>query len=54
MAVNPDVHPGVNYGLARRFVEWLVSPATQRAIGEFARQKFGQPLFYPNATSRDP
>ena len=47
MAVNPDRHPGVNVPLATRFVEWLLSADTQRAIGEFGRQKFGQPLFYP-------
>ncbi|MFB3852615.1 MAG: substrate-binding domain-containing protein [Vicinamibacterales bacterium] len=47
MAVNPDIHPGVNFDLARRFVEWLVSPGAQRAIGDFGREEFGQPLFYP-------
>jgi tungstate transport system substrate-binding protein len=49
MAVNPDTHPGVNSVLAQRFVDWLLSPETQRAIGEFGRQRFGEPLFYPNA-----
>lgn len=53
LAVNPDVHQGVNYALAQRFVEWLVSPHTQRVIGEFGRQQFGQSLFYPNASSRE-
>jgi tungstate transport system substrate-binding protein len=53
MAVNPDVHPGVNDTLAQRFIDWLVSPETQRAIGDFGRQKFGQPLFYPNAAPRE-
>lgn len=53
MAVNPDQHPGVNFALAGRFVDWLVSPATQRAIGEFGRQTFGQSLFYPNAARRE-
>jgi tungstate transport system substrate-binding protein len=52
MAVNPDVHPGVDFALAERFVDWLVSPDTQRAIGEFGREQFGQPLFYPDAASR--
>jgi tungstate transport system substrate-binding protein len=54
MAVNPEIHPGVNDALARRFVEWLVSPRTQRAIGEFGLRKFGQPLYYPNAATREP
>jgi tungstate transport system substrate-binding protein len=49
MAVNPDRHLGVNFSLATRFVDWLVSDPTQRAIGEFGRQQFGQPLFYPAA-----
>jgi tungstate transport system substrate-binding protein len=57
MAVNPDVHPGVNFALATRMVEWLVSPETQRAIGDFGRERFGQPLFYSAAedprTTRD-
>ncbi len=53
MAVNPDVHPGVNFTLAQRFVEWIVSPGTQRAIGDFGKQKFGQPLFYPDASSSE-
>jgi tungstate transport system substrate-binding protein len=49
MAVSPDKHPGVNFDLATRFVQWLISPGTQRTIGEFGRQRFGQPLFYPDA-----
>ncbi len=54
MAVNPDRHPGVNFPLAQRFVDWLVSPETQRAIGEFGRRTVGEPLFYPNAAHREP
>ncbi len=53
MAVTPDRHPGVNFGLARRFIEWLVSPDTQRAIGEFGRDTAGESLFYPNAARRE-
>jgi len=49
MAINPDTHPGVNYAAAQKFVAWLASPATQRAIGEFGVKKFGQPLFYPDS-----
>jgi tungstate transport system substrate-binding protein len=49
MAVDPRVHPGVNDEVARKFVEWLVSPATQRVIGEFGVKRFGQPLFYPDS-----
>ena len=49
MAVNPDTHPGVNFPLATQFVEWLLAPDTQRTIGAFGMDRFGQPLFYPNS-----
>jgi tungstate transport system substrate-binding protein len=49
MAVNPDLHPGVNFALASRFIEWLLSADTQRAIGDFGLARLGQPLFYPDS-----
>lgn len=49
MAVNPDKFPGVNYEMAMNFVKWITSPETQRMIGDFGREQYGQPLFYPNA-----
>ncbi len=49
LAVNPETHPGVNQALAARFVDWLLSPETQRSIGEFGVSRFGQPLFYPDS-----
>jgi tungstate transport system substrate-binding protein len=49
MAVNPDLHPGVNFALASRFVDWLLSADTQRAIGDFGVARIGQPLFYPDS-----
>lgn len=49
MAVNPDKHPGVQAALADRFVAWILSPETQAAIGRFGKEKFGEPLFYPDA-----
>ncbi len=48
-AVNPARHPHVRGALARRFVEWLTSPATQRRIGEFRYR--GEILFAPAALS---
>ncbi len=47
--VNPQRHDRVNAAGARRFVEFLVSPETQHAIGEFKRQEYGEPLFFPDA-----
>jgi tungstate transport system substrate-binding protein len=49
MAVDPALHPGVNAAAAQQFVRWLVSVETQRAIGAFGMQKFGQPLYYPDS-----
>ena len=53
LVVSPDAHPGVNAALAQRFADWIVSGPAQDAIGRYGREKFGQPLFYPNAASRE-
>ena len=47
--VNPARHRGIAGELAEQFAGWLVSPHTQRAIGEYGVDEFGQPLFYPAA-----
>jgi tungstate transport system substrate-binding protein len=49
IAVDPQKHPGVNYDLAMKFVEWLTSVETQKVIGEYGKDKFNQPLFYPDS-----
>jgi tungstate transport system substrate-binding protein len=46
--VNPD-KGNINDDLAADFVEWLTSLETQETIGEFGRDTFGQPLFYPDS-----
>lgn len=48
--VNPDKNENVkiNSEGAKAFVEWLLSEETQKLIGEFGKEKFGQPLFTPN------
>lgn len=46
MLVNPARHPHVRTASARRFADYLLSPATQRRIGEFGVERFGEPLFY--------
>ena len=45
--VNPERHPHVKAALARRFAEWLISPAGQAAIDGFTID--GERLFIPNA-----
>ncbi len=47
MLVNPARHPSVKAEPARRFIDWLVSPKGQQAIGSYTLD--GQRLFYPNA-----
>lgn len=47
--VSPAQHPGVNFELASRFVEWLTSLETQERIAGFGVEQFGQPLFVPDS-----
>lgn len=47
--VNPETNDLINNEAANRFVEWLLSEETQGAIGEYGIEKFGMPLFTPNA-----
>ncbi len=49
IVVSPAKHPRAHVRAARRFAEWIVSPATQKLIGDFGRAKFGQALFVPDA-----
>ena len=49
LAVNPEKHPNVNADLAAKFVEWILSAETQKMIGGYGVDKFGQPLFYPSS-----
>jgi tungstate transport system substrate-binding protein len=48
MAVNPAKHKQVKYKEAMQFVDWLISPEGQKAIGDF-KDKHGNQLFVPNA-----
>jgi tungstate transport system substrate-binding protein len=45
--VNPAKYQGINAKLATDFVSWLTSLDTQQMIGDFGKDRFGQPLFYP-------
>jgi tungstate transport system substrate-binding protein len=48
MAVNPQKHPQAKYKEAKQFIDWLISPEGQKAIGGF-KDKHGNQLFTPNA-----
>ena len=47
MLVNPEKHPNVKGDLGQQFIDWLVSPAGQKAIADY--KIGGEQLFYPNA-----
>ncbi len=49
MAVNPEKYDKANYDGAKAFIDYLVTPETQEVIGEYGKDKFGQPLFFPDA-----
>jgi len=48
MLVNPEKHPSVNAEAGQRFIDWLISPEGQKAIGDYKID--GQQLFFPNAS----
>jgi tungstate transport system substrate-binding protein len=47
MLVNPQKHPNVKAEAGPRFIDWLISPEGQMAIGAYKID--GQQLFFPNA-----
>lgn len=49
IAVNPEKSERINNKAAEMFIEWILSDKAQELIGEFGKEKFGQPLFIPNA-----
>jgi len=51
IAVNPEKHPGlkINYDGAIEFIKWITGEQAQAIIKEFGIDKYGEPLFYPDA-----
>jgi tungstate transport system substrate-binding protein len=49
MQVNPAKFDRVNAAGGKAFVEFMVAAETQKAIGAFGKDKYGQPLFFPDA-----
>ena len=47
MLVSPTRHPHVKKELGQAFIDWLISPEGQKAIGDYRID--GQQLFFPNA-----
>jgi tungstate transport system substrate-binding protein len=53
ITVSPDKWSKANYEGALAFANFMIDPATQEVIGQFGLEKFGQPLFYPDADKTD-
>lgn len=53
ITVNPEKWPKINYEGALALAQFLVRKDVQKMIGEFGVDKFGMPLFFPDA-GRDP
>jgi tungstate transport system substrate-binding protein len=53
ITVNPDKWPKTNYDGAIAFAKFITSPETQQVISQFGVDKFGQPLFFPDADKTD-
>jgi tungstate transport system substrate-binding protein len=46
IVVSPAKHPGVHQAPAQKFADFLLTPATQKAIANFGTDRYGQPLFF--------
>lgn len=51
--VNPEKSDLINAEGAESFVDFMISDSTQKMIGEFGVDKYGTPLFFPDA-DKDP
>jgi tungstate transport system substrate-binding protein len=48
-AVNPGKNPAAKRAEALRFVRYLTEPKVQEWIGRYGTEKWGEPLFHPDA-----
>lgn len=53
ITVNPNTWPETNYDGAIAFSKFITHEDTQAVIAEFGIDKFGQPLFFPDAGKTD-
>ena len=47
--LNPEVFGNANFEAAQKLVDFLIRDDIQELIGEYGTEKFGQPLFFPDA-----
>jgi len=53
ITVNPEKYPNINLEGAKAFADFITSDEGQKLIGEFGVDKYGQPLFIPDAGKTD-
>ena len=53
ITVNNEKWPKANYDGAVTFLKFMTESSTQKTISQFGVDKFGQPLFYPDADKTD-
>ncbi len=53
ITVNTEKWPNANYEGALAFSNFLIDPEIQKMIAEFGVDKYGQPLFFPDADKTD-
>ncbi|WP_312649128.1 substrate-binding domain-containing protein [Aminipila sp.] len=53
IAVNPKLNSKINEEGAQAFVDWILSDETQKLIGDFGVEEYGESLFIPNATANE-
>ena len=49
ITVNPEKFPNINLAGAKAFADFITSPQGQKIIAEFGVEKYGEPLFFPDA-----
>ncbi|MBP1763840.1 MAG: TupB [Firmicutes bacterium] len=47
--VNQQKFPNVHHEEAMKFIDWMTSEEGQKIIRDFGRDKYGEPLFFPNS-----
>lgn len=52
IAVNPTKYPGVNYQAAMDFIDFVTGPKGQSLIASFGKERYGKPLFTPDANTK--
>jgi len=48
--VNKARFPSINAEGAKAFIDWCVSAEGQKIVKDFGKDKYGEPLFFPNST----